>query len=84
MAVSKEGDPERMGNLPKRVEPKGSNRYDSSLQMFVMAPSEPDYSRLKFLRWLAEQNRLEHRVAGPSSGQIVDEVRVKPDAGVAG
>lgn len=45
--------------------------YDSSLQMFVQTPRPVDMSRLSFMRWLAEHGRLEHRVAGPSSGPLV-------------
>jgi hypothetical protein len=46
------------------------NRYDASLQMFVEEACEPDVVRLKFLRWLAEHRRLEHQIAGPSSGDL--------------
>lgn len=42
--------------------------YDSTLQMFVQTPRDVDVRRLAFMRWLAEQGRLEHAVAGPSSG----------------
>jgi hypothetical protein len=45
--------------------------YDSTLQMFVQTPQPIDMSRLSFLRWLAENGRLEHRIAGPSSGPLV-------------
>lgn len=45
--------------------------YDSTLQMFVQTPQPIDMSRLTFLRWLAENGRLEHRIAGPSSGPLV-------------
>lgn len=45
-------------------------RYDGELQMFCSAPLEPDMSRLKFLRWMVEQRRLDHRVAGPSTGVL--------------
>lgn len=71
MAVPKEDDPSRMGNIPKRSQAKATERYDSSLQMFVMAPAEPDWNRLRFLRWMAEQGRLEHAVAGQSTGDFV-------------
>jgi len=47
--------------------------YDSALQMFVQAPQPIDMGRLSFMRWLAEQGRLEHRIAGPSSGPLVSE-----------
>lgn len=57
-----------------------AERYDSSLQMFVQAPRELDMTRVAFMRWLAEQGRLEHRVAGPSSGPLVVPVRTSPEA----
>lgn len=44
--------------------------YDGTLQMFVESPREPDMARLTFVRWLAEQGRLEHPIAGPSSGPL--------------
>jgi hypothetical protein len=30
-------------------------------------------SRLSFMRWLAEQGKLEHRIEGPSSGALVGQ-----------
>jgi hypothetical protein len=39
--------------------------------MFVEEPREPDLARLSFLRWLIENNRLEHGVVGPASGELV-------------
>jgi hypothetical protein len=39
--------------------------------MFVEEPHDPDLRRLTFLRWLVENNRLEHPVAGPASGELV-------------
>jgi hypothetical protein len=33
---------------------------------------EADPEKLRFLRWLAEQGRLEHEVAGPPSGEYAD------------
>lgn len=45
--------------------------YDSTLQMFVQKPQPIDMSRLSFMRWLAEQGKLEHPMAGPSSGPLV-------------
>ena len=47
--------------------------YDSTLQMFVQTPQPIDMTRLTFLRWLAENGRLEHRIAGPSSGPLVGQ-----------
>ena len=50
---------------------KAVGRYDSALQMFVEEPREPDMNRLTFLRWLVENDRLEHGVTGPASGEFV-------------
>lgn len=50
---------------------KAVGRYDSALQMFVEEPREPDIARLTFLRWLVENDRLEHPVEGPASGELV-------------
>ena len=45
--------------------------YDSTLEMFVEAPREPDLARLAFLRWLGVRGLLEPEVFGPSSGPFV-------------
>ena len=45
-------------------------RYDSTLEMFVQEPRDLDLRRLTFLRWVGERGRLEHEVAGPSSGPL--------------
>ena len=50
---------------------KAVGRYDSALQMFVEEPREPDVNRLTFMRWLIENNRLEHEAVGPASGELV-------------
>lgn len=50
---------------------KAVGRYDTALQMFVEETREPDLRRLSFLRWLVENNRLEHPVIGPASGEFV-------------
>jgi len=41
--------------------------------MFVQKPQPIDMSRLSFMRWLAEQGKLEHPMAGPSSGPLVNQ-----------
>lgn len=51
-------------------------RCDSDLKMYVEAEREVDLRRLRFLRWLVAQGRLEHEVAGPPAGPFVD---VEPD-----
>lgn len=50
---------------------KAVGRYDTALQMFVEEPREPDLRRLTFLRWLVENNRLEHPAVGPAGGEFV-------------
>ena len=45
---------------------KAVGRYDTALQMFVEEPREVDLRRLTFVRWLVENNRLEHPVVGPA------------------
>jgi hypothetical protein len=42
--------------------------YDPALQMFVQPPAQADLDHLRFLRWLAENDRLEHPIAGDSCG----------------
>ena len=45
-------------------------KYDSSLQMFVETPREPDLNALRWLRWLVLFGHLEHEtVVGPPSGE---------------
>ncbi|HEX3245361.1 MAG TPA: hypothetical protein VHX16_08150 [Chloroflexota bacterium] len=52
---------------------------NTSAQASVMErPRAADLAKLHFLRWLAEQGRLEHEVFGPSSGKY--KVALKPDA----
>lgn len=48
---------------------KGSISYDTDLQMFVEKPREIDLSRLRFLRWLSENGRLEHSPSGEADGE---------------
>ena len=60
---------------------KTLGHYDGTMQMFVEAPRAPDIARLRFLRWLAERNELEHPVAGPPSSQ--DARAGRPKAGDA-
>ena len=58
-------------------------RYDSTLQMFVQEPRNLDLRRLTFLRWLGERGRLEHEIAGPSSGPLNASTGVKAKAPVS-
>jgi hypothetical protein len=57
---------------------KSTGPYDNALQMFVHEPREPDIRLLRFLRWLAEEGKLEHAIAGPSAGRYA-----VPEHGVA-
>ncbi len=50
--------------------------YDGDLQMFVQTKREPNRESLNFLRWLAENDRLEHAIAGPSAGEYATEPTV--------
>ena len=58
------------------------NTYDATLQMFVQQPRAVDLARLRFLRWLAERGRLEHRPAGPSGGAFARPAGDRPDDGM--
>lgn len=49
-------------------------QYDGDLQMFRVAAHEPSREALRFLRWMAEQGRLEHEVSGPASGEYADGI----------
>jgi hypothetical protein len=40
--------------------------------MFVEEPRDPDLRRLSFLRWLVENDRLEHPGVGPASGELAE------------
>ena len=53
---------------------KGTRRYDGALQMFCDTAREPNLEALRFMRWMAEQGRLEHEIAGPSAGEYTGEV----------
>jgi hypothetical protein len=50
---------------------KAVGQYDSALQMFVEEPRDPDLRQLTFLRWLIDNNRMEHPAVGPASGELV-------------
>lgn len=52
---------------------KASARYDVELQMFCDTTREPDRGALRFLRWMAEQGRLEHETSGPATGEYAEE-----------
>ena len=49
---------------------KAVGRYDTALQMFVEEPRDPDLRRLTFLRWLIDNDRMEHPAVGPAAGDL--------------
>ncbi len=49
---------------------KDLKSYDGDLQMFRETTGPVDMARLRFLRWLVEQGRLEHPPAGPPGGEL--------------
>ena len=49
-------------------------QYDGDLQMFRVAAHEPSREALQFLRWMAEQGKLEHEISGPPSGEYAGEL----------
>jgi len=46
----------------------GNAYYDNDLQMFKEPERDANIANLRFLRYLAEQGRLEHRMEGKSVG----------------
>lgn len=44
--------------------------FDRDLAMFREQPKVVRLNHALFLRWLADQGRLEHEVAGPPSGHV--------------
>jgi hypothetical protein len=63
---------------------KDLQTYDGDLWMFRETPRPVDIDRLRFLRWLAEQGRLEHPVAGPLGGELAAvHAAPKPSAAAA-
>jgi hypothetical protein len=49
--------------------------YDKELQMFRHPVRSPDLAKLRFLRWLAEQDKLEHRAFGKPTGELVAPIQ---------
>ena len=45
-------------------------QYDAQLQMFC----EPDVAKLRFLRWLIEEGKLEHATCGEPAGEYAQVV----------
>lgn len=44
-------------------------QYDPELQMFAEPPRDPGVEHLGFLRWLADQGKLEHETMGAPVGK---------------
>jgi len=68
------------GDATKEDAMHAERGYDSTLQMFVEGPLEPDFTQLAFLRWHGEHRRLEHEIYGPSSGDFVNRAAVREAA----
>ena len=58
---------------------KAVGRYDGNLQMFVEEARDVDMVRLGFLRWLAENGKLEHKLAGPAAGRFAGEPEIEDE-----
>jgi hypothetical protein len=52
---------------------QNAKSFDGDLKMFRDSEQPVNLAALRFLRWLAENGRLEHGIAGPSSGPFVEE-----------
>ena len=55
--------------------------YDAELHMFVQEPRLPNPRHLEFLRWLAEQGRLEHQPASDPVGPFAVAGHASASAG---
>jgi hypothetical protein len=53
---------------------QGASLYDRELQMFCEPAREPQLGALLFLRWLAEQGRLEHLPYNGPSGEYAEAI----------
>jgi hypothetical protein len=63
---------------------KRLGQYDGALQMFASPDkAEPNHNHLKFLRWLGEQDRLEHPVASQPTGELADLIYPQPQEAIA-
>ena len=59
---------------------KDRKSFDGDLQMFRDAPQPVNMDRLRFLRWLAEQGRLEHPVVGRPRGEFAAAAKSRAPA----
>jgi hypothetical protein len=53
---------------------KATGQYDKELQMYCDAVREVNFEQLRFLRWLAEQGKLEHETFGQPTGEFAELV----------
>ena len=53
---------------------QNAKSFDGELKMFRDQNRPVNLECLRFLRWLAEQGRLEHRPMGPVSGAFAEVV----------
>ncbi len=51
---------------------QNAKSFDGELKMFRDSDRPVNLERLRFLRWLAERGKLEHRPMGPSSGPFAE------------
>jgi hypothetical protein len=54
--------------------------FDGALYMFRDAPKPVNLAHLRFLRWLAEQGRLEHPVVGRPRGEFAAAAKSRREA----
>ena len=51
-----------------------TRQYDGDLQMFCEPIHQVNLEQLRFLRWLGEQGKLEHEIAGEPAGEFAGAV----------
>ncbi len=63
-----------LGNETVEAAMGSIGRYDQELQMFCEPMHEPGLMKLRFLRWLAEQGKLEHEISSQPTGEYAGPV----------
>jgi hypothetical protein len=61
----------------------GTKQYDGELQMFCEPAHEVDLAKLRFLRWLIDEGKLEHAASGPPDGEYAELERLISGGAVA-
>jgi hypothetical protein len=56
---------------------KDTKSFDADLQMFRETLRAVNLAHLRFLRWLVEEGRLEHGVAGVPAGELAEQATVE-------